>query len=125
MTSSSSIDVQPDELAGFFAEHKDALVVDVREPQEFQFVRDWQNFGLGVPPLNIPLSHFTNFISGQLRGSNDHRDVIFLCRSGTRSSKAAEVFRRLNSSARAWHIAGGIALENSHNRIPDEAEYMI
>jgi len=123
--SSSSIDVQPNELASFYAEHKEALVVDVREPQEFQFVRDWQNFGLEVPPLNIPLSHFTNFISGQLRGSDDHRDVIFLCRSGTRSSKAAEVFRRLNSSARAWHIAGGIALENSHSRIPDEAEYMI
>ena len=122
---SSSIDVRPDELADFFAEHQDALVVDVREPQEFQFVRDWQSFGLKNPPLNVPLSHFTNFLSHQLREKDHHREIIFLCRSGTRSGKAAQTLRRLGNFSRAWNIAGGIALGSTGNQAKEEAEYMI
>ena len=124
-TESSSIDVLPDDLADFFAEHEEALVVDVREPQEFQFVQDWESFGLKNPPLNVPLSHFTDFLSSQLREKNHHREIIFLCRSGTRSSKAAETLRRLDSFSRAWHIAGGIALGNTRKHLAKEAEYVI
>jgi len=121
----SSIDVRPDELTDFFAEHEEALVVDVREPQEFQFVRDWQSFGLKNPPLNVPLSHFTDFLSSLLREKNHHREIIFLCRSGTRSSKAAETLRRLGGFTKAWHIAGGIALGNTRKPHAEEAEYVI
>jgi cysteine desulfurase len=121
---SSSIDVLPGQLRDFFVEHQDALVVDVREPQEFLFVRDWSSLGLASPPTNVPLSHFTNFLGSQLCERADEREVIFVCRSGTRSGKAAEVVRRLGFE-RAWHIAGGIALGGDHNREPEEAEYAI
>ena len=96
--SSSGQDVLPDELADFLAEHEGAVVVDVRESQEFQFMRDWSSFGLSKPPLNVPLSHFTDFLSQQIASSETDREFIFLCRSGSRSSKAAAVFRRLGSS---------------------------
>ncbi|MFT4546789.1 MAG: cysteine desulfurase [Verrucomicrobiales bacterium] len=121
---SSSIDVLPGELPSFFAEHAGALVVDVREPQEFQFVRDWSGLGLKAPPSNVPLSHFTNFLSGRLREREEDREIIFVCRSGTRSGKAAEVLRRLGFE-RAWHIAGGIALGGDRNRDAADAEYAI
>jgi len=121
---SSSIDVLPGQLREFFVEHQDALVVDVREPQEFQFVRDWSSLGLASPPTNVPLSHFTNFLGSQLCERASEREVIFVCRSGTRSGKAAEVVRRLGFE-RAWHIAGGIALGGDRKREPADAEYAI
>ena len=121
---SSSIDVLPGELPDFFAEHAAALVVDVREPQEFQFVHDWSGLGLEIPPSNVPLSHFTNFLSRRLSEREEDREIIFVCRSGTRSGKAAEVLRRLGFE-RAWHIAGGIALGGDQNRDVVDAEYAI
>jgi rhodanese-related sulfurtransferase len=112
---SSSIDIRPDELREFFDRHQASLIIDVREAHEFHFAQDWSGLGFSEPPENIPLTRFAGFLSRLLdsRARNPHQDVIFVCRSGNRSGKAAEVTRRLGIP-NAWHIAGGIALGLPH-----------
>ncbi|MEM7315558.1 MAG: MBL fold metallo-hydrolase, partial [Planctomycetota bacterium] len=123
---SSSIDLTPEELPEFFAEHKDSLIIDVREPHEFRFAQDWDALGLSTPPDNIPLTRLSHFLSQLLAQSEQpEREIIFLCRSGSRSSKAAEVARRLGRE-RVFHIKGGIALGTQRDAAqPDEMEYVI
>ncbi|MGH2571151.1 MAG: aminotransferase class V-fold PLP-dependent enzyme, partial [bacterium] len=106
----SSIDVGPDELPSFFRQHRDSLIVDVREMQETRFVSDWESFGLRETPENVPMTRFTDFIARLLerRARGEEQDVVFLCRSGTRSGRAAAVLRRLGVPG-AFHIAGGLA----------------
>ena len=107
---SSSVDVQPEELSAFFAKHRDSLVVDVREPHEYRLFADWESLGLERAPRNVPLTKFCDFVARVLEPESDlaDRDVIFVCRSGNRSGRAASVLRRLGVE-RCWHIAGGIA----------------
>lgn len=122
-----SIDLSPEDLPDFFARNENSLIVDVREPHEFRFEQNWSSLGLQKPPRNIPLTRLSDFLAQVIRdeSDNDVRDVIFLCRSGSRSSKAAEVMRRLGRD-RAWHIKGGIALGSLHASVEhDEMEYMI
>lgn len=123
----SSIDLSPEDLPAFFAGHDNSLIVDVREAHEFRFAQDWSALGLETPPENIPLTRLSNFLM-RILCDDPHsadRDIIFLCRSGTRSSKAAEVVRRLGFD-RAWHIKGGIALGTQRESIEqDDMEYII
>ena len=122
-----SIDLRPEDLPDFFAGHENSLIVDVREPHEFRFAQDWAGLGLHSPPENIPLTRLSNFLTRVIsdQAQEEIPDVIFLCRSGSRSSKAAEVMRRLGCD-RVWHIKGGIALGRHHESIEhDEMEYMI
>jgi rhodanese-related sulfurtransferase len=65
----------------------------------------------------VPLTRFTEFLQHALRDLDERgeRDVIFVCRSGNRSSRAAQVLRRLGVKS-AWHVAGGIALGASPGR---------
>jgi rhodanese-related sulfurtransferase len=122
---SSSIDLTPEQLPEFFAGHANSLIVDVREPHEFKFAQDWDALGLSNPPENIPLTRLSHFLSRLLNSSETEREIIFLCRSGSRSSKAAEVARRLGRE-RVWHIKGGIALGTQRDfGQPDEMEYVI
>jgi cysteine desulfurase len=127
----SSVDIQPEELNSFFARHRDALIIDVREPHEYAFAQSWATLGLTQSPINIPLTRLSNFLPTlfDLIAESPHRDIIFVCRSGNRSSKAAEVVRRLGIR-NAWHIAGGIALggirrEQMAEAEEEEVEYMI
>jgi rhodanese-related sulfurtransferase len=41
--------------------------------------------------------------------SEPARPIVFVCRSGNRSAKAATILRRAGH-AQAWTVAGGIAL---------------
>jgi cysteine sulfinate desulfinase/cysteine desulfurase-like protein/glyoxylase-like metal-dependent hydrolase (beta-lactamase superfamily II)/rhodanese-related sulfurtransferase len=125
----SSIDVKPDELKEYFDQHRQSTIVDVREPHEFHFAQDWHLLGFDAPPDNIPLTRFADFLSTILaqQDSDSIRQIIFLCRSGNRSAKAAEVVRRLGIPT-AWHITGGIALgtrRSRHGTTEDEMEYVI
>lgn len=123
----SSIDISPEDLPEFFASHEDSLIIDVREAHEFRFAQDWDALGLSCPPENIPLTRLSNFLMRILRDDpvSADRDIIFLCRSGSRSSKAAEVVRRLGFE-RTWHIKGGIALGTRRESIEqDDMEYVI
>jgi glyoxylase-like metal-dependent hydrolase (beta-lactamase superfamily II)/rhodanese-related sulfurtransferase len=128
----ASLDIRPDEIRDFFAAHPNWLVVDVREPHEFCFAQHWEDLGLRQPPENVPLTRLSHFLNGLLNG--DHaghaqREIVFVCRSGNRSSKAAEVASRLGIAG-AWHIAGGIALGlkrhvESFEAAEEDAEYVI
>ena len=112
--SDASITIQHDQLKSFFAEHQDSLIIDVREAHEFAFATDWATLGFDSPPQNVPLTRLTGFLPNLLslhRESN--RDIIFLCRSGRRSGRAAEVARRIGIDT-ARHIAGGIAMNPNH-----------
>ncbi len=128
----SSIDIRPEELKDFFKTHPNWLVVDVREPHEFCFAQHWEYLGLDQPPENVPLTRLSHYLTGLLHNRAADaplRDIVFLCRSGNRSSKAAEVARRLGI-AQAWHVTGGIALGlNRHaEAIPsleEDMEYVI
>ncbi len=123
----SSIELKKDELKDFFEQHQDSLVIDVREPHEFAFQQDWQDLGFESPPLNVPLTRLTGYLPIMLELISEQKDVIFLCRSGRRSGKAAEVARRIGI-ANAKHIAGGIALnvnpKCAYKTVP-ESGYMI
>ena len=74
----------------------EAIIVDVREPEELAEI--------SVPgAIHIPL--------GELHRAVDripaHQEVLFLCRSGNRSSYATEFFRR-RVHTRAANVTGGI-----------------
>jgi cysteine sulfinate desulfinase/cysteine desulfurase-like protein/glyoxylase-like metal-dependent hydrolase (beta-lactamase superfamily II)/rhodanese-related sulfurtransferase len=121
----SSIDIGPDELPDFFRQHAGSRIIDVREPHEFKFAQDWNALGLAAPPLNVPLTRLTDFLQALATGEqSSDADMIFICRSGNRSSKAAEATRRLGYE-NAWHISGGIALGTSRSSSIDEMEYSI
>jgi cysteine sulfinate desulfinase/cysteine desulfurase-like protein/rhodanese-related sulfurtransferase len=91
-------------LERFFDEHPDALLVDVREAREH---------AAGAPllagrmALNVPLSRLAGQLPRWLHG--EPRPLVFFCRSGNRSAKAAQCLRQLGY-AHAWHLAGGLAL---------------
>jgi cysteine sulfinate desulfinase/cysteine desulfurase-like protein/rhodanese-related sulfurtransferase len=91
-------------LERFFAEHPDALLVDVREAPEH---------AAGAPVLagrtahNVPLSRLAGQLPQWLHG--EARPLVFFCRSGNRSAKAAQCLRQLGYP-QAWHLAGGLAL---------------
>jgi cysteine sulfinate desulfinase/cysteine desulfurase-like protein/glyoxylase-like metal-dependent hydrolase (beta-lactamase superfamily II)/rhodanese-related sulfurtransferase len=106
----SSIDVGAEDLPTFFGRHRDSLIVDVREMQEARFSNDWESFGLTGTPENVPMTRFTDFIARLLeqRARGEERDVVLLCRSGTRSGRAAAVLRRLGVPG-AFFISGGLA----------------
>ena len=94
------------QLARFFAQHPDALLIDVREACEH---------AAGTPALhgraayNLPLSRLAEYV-GWLR--DEARPLVFFCRSGNRSLKAVQVLQGLGRG-RVWHLAGGLAL-NAH-----------
>ena len=82
---------------------KPPLVVDVREPREF---------GRGHLP-EARLEPLPNILSDGVRFPND-RDIVFVCRSGRRSRRAAYALRQmgvfnvmiLKGGMLAWEAAG-------------------
>ncbi len=107
----SAIDVPPQQLKAFFHQNKDARLIDVRESHEFHFTQDWSALGLQSSPENIPLTQLANALPQILKTQNNPqaKKIIFICRSGARSSKAAQILQRLGAQ-NVYHIAGGIAL---------------
>ena len=117
---SNSINVPRDELHAFFAKHKEAWIIDVREPHEFSFAQDWSELGFENPPQNVPLTRLSGFLPELVAATQaTKREVIFLCRSGKRSGVAAEVARRFGVST-ARHVSGGIALNVTTKGVADE-----
>lgn len=107
----SSMHVDPEELPAFFRQHRDSIVVDVREAHEFRMFQDWAALGFENPPKSVPLTKLTDFIGHVLRERRAGADeeIIFICRSGNRSARAGTVLRRLGVES-SWHIQGGIAI---------------
>ena len=89
-------------LEEFLDEHPDALLVDVREAYEHVAagLGNWQ----GRKVRSVPLSRMADRLAVWLRNKN--RPLVFFCRTGNRSAKAAACLRRLGYHD-AWHVTGG------------------
>ncbi|WEF32448.1 aminotransferase class V-fold PLP-dependent enzyme [Pseudoduganella chitinolytica] len=83
--------------------HPDALLVDVREAYEHA-----AGGVAGLHAVSVPLSRFAAHLPAWL-GRGDGAPLVFVCRSGNRSARAAECLRR-HGYRRAYHLAGGVAL---------------
>ena len=108
-TSAPAIDAAGLELdaaavQAWLAAHPDALLVDVREAREY---------GVGTATLhqratvNVPLACLGEHTGGWI--GDGARPLLFVCRSGGRSARAAQALRALGHP-RAWSLAGGFAL---------------
>lgn len=97
------IDLDPTSAAAFLATHPEALLVDVRELPEHAAAGARLR---GRCAQHLPLSQLAGQAAHWLR---EPRPLVFLCRSGKRSARAARLMRRLGH-AQAWHVAGGLAL---------------
>jgi len=97
------IDLDPTTAAAYLAAHPDALLVDVRELPEHAAACAQLR---GRDAQHVPLSQLAGQAAHWLR---EPRPLVFLCRSGNRSARAARLLRRLGH-AQAWHVAGGLAL---------------
>ncbi|MBY0241261.1 MAG: aminotransferase class V-fold PLP-dependent enzyme [Burkholderiaceae bacterium] len=95
-------------LRALLARYPNALVVDVRDGGEHAAS------GIGAPQagpdgrtvLNVPLPRLTSHIGAWLQ---DGAPIVFCCRSGARSTKAAACLRRLGHP-HAYDLVGGMAL---------------
>jgi cysteine sulfinate desulfinase/cysteine desulfurase-like protein/glyoxylase-like metal-dependent hydrolase (beta-lactamase superfamily II)/rhodanese-related sulfurtransferase len=115
------------ELQGLLAQNEDLLIIDVREPHEFQFEQGWNELGFDEVPRNVPLTRLSAFLPELIQShGNSDRKVVFLCRSGKRSGRAAAIARRLGI-ANASSVLGGLALNTMRKTAPAQAdmEYMI
>lgn len=94
----------PADLAAFLQAHADTLLVDVREQPEAEAGACALH---GRSALNLPLSRLAEHLAYLL--ATPERPLVFVCRSGNRSARAALALRRAGH-AQAWTLAGGIAL---------------
>jgi cysteine desulfurase len=94
----------PEALGQFLHTHPDAMLVDVREAFE-------QAAGPAVlhgrEALGVPMSRLAEQACAWL-GGGTQRPLVFLCRSGNRSARAAQQLHRIGYRS-AWHLAGGMA----------------
>ncbi len=92
-------------LENFLLTHPDARLVDVREGYEHAVggAPAWH----GRAAESVPLSRLPHKMAEWLRG--EPRPLVFFCRSGVRSARAAQCLHRLGYQ-NAWHVAGGVAL---------------
>jgi cysteine desulfurase len=96
--------LQPEALDGFLERCADTLLVDVREVGEIAA----GGSGLaGRAALAIPLSRLAEHAASLL--AEPGRPVVFFCRSGNRSARAALCLHRLGHR-RVLTLAGGLAL---------------
>ncbi|MBV6322818.1 aminotransferase class V-fold PLP-dependent enzyme [Duganella violaceipulchra] len=89
----------------FLQAHPDTELIDVREPYEFAATTTPGTAGRGA--RSVPLSRLAEHASGWLQG--DQTPLVFFCRSGNRSLKAAQLLQRLGH-AQAYSLSGGLAL---------------
>jgi cysteine desulfurase len=100
-------DAQLDNVAldAFLLTHPDAILVDVREPYEFAAtIAPGQASRVAQ---SVPLGRLAEHASVWLRDKQS--PLVFFCRSGNRSMKAAQCLRRLGHQ-QAYSLTGGLAL---------------
>jgi len=91
--------------SGWLAAHPDAIVVDVRDAREHSVAGQVELHGRIA--LNVPLASVNEHAAAWLGA--DARPLLFVCRSGARSARAARTLRALGHP-RACSLAGGFAL---------------
>lgn len=95
-------------LRGFLDAHPDALLIDVREA--YEHVAAGASAWHGRKAHSVPLSRLADRLPVWLGG--EQRPLIFFCRTGGRSARAAECLQRLGYQA-VWHVAGGLTLASA------------
>jgi rhodanese-related sulfurtransferase len=98
------LQLQPQGLAHFLRTHGDALLVDVREACEAAAGPLHLH---GRETLKLPLSRLAEHLDALLAAPG--RPLVFVCRSGNRSARAALCLQRFGHP-QAWTVAGGIAM---------------
>ena len=95
-------------LGVFLDAHANALLVDVREAYEHMAAGagSWR----GRKAHSVPLSLLADRLPGWLR--DEQRPIVFFCRSGGRSARAADCLQRLGYEA-VWSVAGGLMLASA------------
>jgi cysteine desulfurase len=96
--------LEPAQLAAFFMKHPDAQLVDVRE--DFEHAAGAATLK-GRVLCSAPLSRQDEFVPAWL--AEQGHALVFICRSGKRSARAAATLRHLGRN-RVYHLAGGFAL---------------
>jgi len=94
----------PEAVADFLRTHQDALLVDVREPAEAAAGACRLH---GRTAHNVPLSRLAEHLAHFL--AEPRRPLVFVCRSGNRSARAALCLHRAGHD-QAWTVVGGLAL---------------
>lgn len=92
-------------LPAFLRQHPDAILVDVREAYEHAACVGTVFEGCAV--RSVPLSRLAGQVAAWLL--QPQRPLVFFCRSGNRSARAAACLRRLGHGA-AWQLNGGMAM---------------
>ncbi|QKY01312.1 aminotransferase class V-fold PLP-dependent enzyme [Janthinobacterium lividum] len=92
-------------LPTFLRQHPDAILVDVREAYEHAACAGTVFEGCAVH--SVPLSRLAGQVAAWLQ--QPQRPLVFFCRSGNRSARAAACLRRLGHGA-AWQLNGGMAM---------------
>ena len=92
----------------FMGQHPDALLVDVREACEH--VASGAGAWRGREAVSVPLSRIAERLAAWL--TLEQRPLVFFCRSGSRSAKAAACLHRFGYQ-NAWHVSGGLSLHSS------------
>jgi len=101
----SCMELDASAARGWLAAHPDAIVVDVRDAREHSVACQVELHGR--PALNVPLARVADHAAAWLGA--DARPLLFVCRSGARSARAARTLRALGHP-RACSLAGGFAL---------------
>ena len=101
---SAPLQLRPDGLAQFLGTHGDALLIDVREASEAAAGAVHLH---GRETVNLPLSRLAEHLDVLLAAPG--RPLVFVCRSGNRSARAALCLQRFGHP-QAWTLAGGIAM---------------
>jgi cysteine desulfurase len=94
-----------DALCDFLDAHPDALLVDVREA--YEHVAAGAGALQGRTAHSVPLSRLADRLPAWLAGPRP--PLVFFCRSGARSARAAECLHRLGYQ-NAWHVGGVLTL---------------
>lgn len=92
-------------LAALLQAHPNARLVDVRE--QYEFAATLAPSPTGRVALSVPLSRLAEYASAWLH--EEPAPLVFVCRSGNRSMKAAQCLRRLGHQ-QAYSLNGGLAL---------------
>nr|WP_315254170.1 aminotransferase class V-fold PLP-dependent enzyme [uncultured Duganella sp.] len=92
-------------LTAFLQAHPNARLVDVRE--QYEFAATIAPTPAGRVALSVPLSRLAEYASTWLH--EEPAPLVFFCRSGNRSMKAAQCLRRLGHQ-QAYSLNGGLAL---------------
>lgn len=95
-------------LPAFLRQHPDAILVDVREAYEHAACAGTVFEGCEV--RSVPLSRLAGQVAAWLQ--QPQRPLVFFCRSGNRSARAAACLRRLGHGA-AWQLNGGMAMADT------------